>query len=96
MSSHAVPDIAPTDVAPAKRPRAHVHQSEAVSALSTGPFGIAGPVMPPVGAQVSGKAVYTVMREVVPWVSGKLREILVSNSSARAVFREVPPWQHKP
>ena len=96
MSSHAVPDSAPTDVAPAKRPRTDVHPSEAVSALSTGPFGIAGPVMPPVGAQVSGKAVYTVMREVVPWVSGKLREIMVSNSSARAVFRDVPPWQHKP
>ena len=96
MSSHAVPDSAPTDVAPAKRPRTDVHPSEAVSALSTGPFGIAGPAMPPVGAQVSGKAVYTVMREVVPWVSGKLREVLVSISSARAAFRDVPPWQHTP
>ena len=56
--------------------------------------------MPTVDAQLVGDDVYNVMGEVVPWVGGKLRQILKDQHASVPAFRQFKvdkaPWEHAP
>ena len=76
----------------------------AVPAVQGSPCSLAGlppaPSMPTVDAKLIGDEVYHVMREVVPWVGSKLRQLLKDHNASVPAFRQFKndkvPWEHAP
>ena len=58
------------------------------------------PKMPTVDAELVGDDVYCVMKEVVPWVGGKLRQLLKDHHASVPAFRQFnddkAPWEYAP